>query len=200
MITPADITVITPFGNDGMLGKALNKAIKDAPTEWVLVHDDDVLLKLHVNWRLVCAAAINKHPDAGLFYPWVTALCASTTTAQDQLVPKGAPKPFDGMDKHIACAKEVWKTHGYSVTEIPNAQIGGACHLTSKTAWTKSGGYPGIGMFDEDHGYCRALTAAGYSIYRIDGLYIYHLGSIRGHRESSFIPGECGSKEIRAKK
>jgi len=57
MITPADITVITPFGNDGALGKALNKAIKDAPTEWVLVHDDDVLLKLHVNWRLVCAAA-----------------------------------------------------------------------------------------------------------------------------------------------
>ena len=195
-ITPADITVTTPYGNDGQLGKALNHAMETAPTEWVLLHDDDVLLKLHPNWRAICAAAINAYPDAGLFFPWVTALMASRTTPRNEIVPPDAPEPLEPMRKHIDFARKIWDRHGWSVTEIPDAQIGGAVHLTSKRAWVAAGGYPGVGIFGEDHGYCRALTAAGFVICRIDGLYVYHMGSGKGHREPSWIDGYKTTHEM----
>ena len=196
MITADDITVVSPYGAGGQLGKSLNRHIEAAPTEWVLTHDFDVLLKLHPNPLEVCAAAINARPDAGLFFPWVTALGQSTTTKLEDLIPPDAPKPLDSIKAHLDCAREVWNRYGWSVTEIPNGQIGGAVHLTSKRAWVAAGGYPGIGHFGEDHDYCKAVTAAGFAICRIDGWYVYHMGSIKGHREPSWVDGGQSAYEL----
>ena len=190
-----EITAITPHGPGGQLGAACNRAMEYAPTEWVLLHDEDVLLKLHPNWRALCETAIELHPDVGLFTCWTNSIGRPKHT-KEPLVPPDAPGPLATVSEHIEMARRIWEQHGYNVTPLTDVQVGGFFHLTSKTAWLAAGGYPGRGQFDEDHGYCRALKAAGLAVARIDGLYVYHMGSIRGHREHSWMPGEKTAREL----
>ncbi len=190
----SEFTAVTPHGANGQLGRACNEAIYYSPTEWTLLFDADVLLKCHPNWRHVCAEAIKTAPDAGLFTCWTNAIWAKKTA--QPLVPPNPPDSMAKLSDHVRMARDIWRRHGYSVTEIKDPRVGGFFHLTNKTAWIQADGYPGKGQFEEDHEYCRRLKDAGYKLYRIDGLYVYHMGSCRGHREKTWVEGDVTAREI----
>ena len=192
-----DFADISPYA-EGNLGRACNDAIRYAPTDWVCLRDADTM-PLHPNWRALCAAAIERFPDAGLFTCWTSAIWRARNSPEP-LVPDSAPAVLQSMGAHLECARRIWDRYRFSVTELTDVRVGLFFHLTNRKAWTQSGGYPGQGMFDEDHGYCRALSNAGLKVYRIDGLYVYHLGSKRGHREHSWIAGERTVTDYRERK
>lgn len=177
-----------PFEPGGQLGADYNRIMNETVYEWVLFVDHDIFLASNPHWYLLCQKAIENYPGAGLFTCWTNNL--GRTMQRDPHSPQG-----HDLQDHIEHARSMFETYQYSCTQIDKAS--GMFLLISKNAWTKVGGFPGVGIFKEDWDFSRRLTRAGFPIYRIDGLYVYHL---RDRKRGSWIEGQETTKEIRDKR
>lgn len=180
------IDVRVPFEPGGKLGADYNRIMMETPYNWVLFLDHDLFL-CNPHWYLLCQRAIEQYPGAGMFSCWTNNL--GRTQQRDP----NSPQCHD-LQAHIAHARSVFEINQYSCTAIDKAS--GMFLLISKAAWAQVGGFPGVGIFKEDWDFSRKLTRAGLPIYRIDGLYVYHL---RDRKRGSWIEGQETTKEIRDK-
>jgi len=185
-MTEPKIDVRIAFEPGGKLGEDYNRIFHETPHKWVLLLDHDVLL-LNPHWYAIMQAAILENPRAGIFTCWT-----NNIGNPDQRW--GQPIEGDSFAAHRALARGVFEGFGNQSTVIEGAKCSGMLLLIRKAAWSKAGGFPGVGMFREDWIFGRKVQQAGFEVRRLDGLYVYH---VRDRSEGTWIPGVDTSKEIR---
>lgn len=173
------ITVRIPFESGRSLAKAYNNAVRESPTNWILLLDWD-LFSCNPYWYDMCQNAIDQ---VGHKTGWITCVTNRIGAPQQQ----ASHRPItDDLGDHIEYAKALFNKHSSvtkrgkliktDVARIPGA-LSGFFILTNKVAWEACGG------FDEkrkrllgvDNKYSAALSKAGFAHYYIPGLYYYHL-------------------------
>jgi len=182
------IDVRIPFRPGGKLGEEYNHIMNETKCEWVLFLDHDLFL-CNPHWYLLCQEAIKGYAAqgrAGMFTCWTNRL--GRTMQRDGNAPQD-----DILFNHIEYARSVFEKYQFQCTNIPE-RISGMFLLINKTAWKTVGGFPGIGIFKEDWDFSRNLLRHKFKIYRIDGLYVYHL---RDRKRGSWIKGIQTTKELR---
>lgn len=181
------IDIRIPYRPGAQLGAEYNSIMEETNCDWVLFLDHDVFL-CNPHWYLMCSKAIEADPDAGLFTCWTNNI--GNTMQKDH----GAPQS-DDICVHIAHARMMFDKYKYSITRIDKAS--GMFFLINKAKWEKVGGFPGVAIFSEDWKFTKKMTKMGISLYRIDGLYVYHR---RDRTIGSWIPTEKTTKELRDEK
>lgn len=165
---PKFITHI-PYVPGGQLGKEYNRILEKTDSDWILFLDHDVLL-CNPHWYRICENAINSLPDAGMFTCYTNAISCQYQKVGQVLPTKGANSSV--MD-HLKLSEELYNEFGDSYTKV--GQISGFFMLISRKAWEDVGGFPGEGFYKEDRNFSGRLLRKGYGIYRLDGLYVYHI-------------------------
>jgi GT2 family glycosyltransferase len=185
-MTIPKIDVRIPFRPGGKLGEEYNHIMTESNCDWVLLMDHDLFI-CNPHWYLLCQKAIKYFGGkAGMFSCWTNHL--GRTAQRDGNAPQN-----DHLGEHIDYAAKVFEDNQYQCTEIKE-RISGMFFLIKKSAWEKVGGFPGVGIFKEDWDFSRKLLTAGFKLFRIDGLYVYHQ---RERTRVSLIPGVLTTKELR---
>jgi len=164
----------------GRLGFAYNRAIRNSWADWVLLLDHDVLL-LNPNWYEICQRVIKEHPRAGMFTCWTNNIGCKKQKLKE------APRGHD-LKKHREKAREIWERFGLQTTQLRRQLIGGFLMLVRKSAWKKIGGFVETGFFGVDNDFHHCLHKAGLEVWRMDGLYCYHL---RERKDRTWLKGTC---------
>lgn len=154
-----------PFALDMNLGRAYNESMALLPAEdsWAIFIDHDAMLTTR-EWFRQFAEAIRFMPQAGAFVA-----CANRIAADWQ---KAGPANVHEMRIHRQFGKERLKIR--TLLDITDTKgFGGVLFAVSKAAWRKAGGFR-EGMLCVDHSLHFALGRAGYRIFLIEGLYVYH--------------------------
>lgn len=161
------LDVRIPYGLNRELGDAYNK-IFETVDDWVLIIDHDVLL-LNPNWCAMCIDTIAKvGHDAG----WIT--CRTNTGRPEQKIPSKNDLHYK-LDYHLALSKYIYDRKKGSITDITNtcSALAGFFILTRKKVWEAAGGFK-KGFLGVDFDYCRKVKNAGYRLYVMEDLYVYH--------------------------
>ena len=152
--------------SDKNYGWWLNKIMESSPSEWVMFHDHDILL-VNPNWYKIVCDNIQKANNPGLF------TCVTNRIGnRHQRIP--LKDNHDDIRKHREIALEIEKT-GELKDTTEGHPISGLVMVTSKTAWKKAGGFREEGLYiGLDNNYFGRIKRAGYKIYIMGNLYVYH--------------------------
>jgi GT2 family glycosyltransferase len=185
------INVCIPYDPEANLGREYNRLMAQSQREWMLFIDHDTLI-MNPYWYYICQEAIRRHPDAGIFTVYTNS-CGTHFTRAPQ-----APGFDASIEEHRNYARMIWNKNQFSVSEleinVPD-KINGFFMLTSKTAWSKVGGFRAREMFGEDTDYHRRMIQHGIKCYRIDGIYVLHLHEHQ-RKDGSWISGIKGSRQL----
>lgn len=155
---------LMPFREDMNLGRAYNEQMdRIGPDEWALFLDHDAMWTTK-KWKAQIEEAIAFMPGAGLF--------AATSNRIGPLWQRRGKASSHQMEHHYALGEErlTWRT----LLDVTDTQgFGGVAFAISKAAWEKVGGFVD-GMLCVDHAMHFALRAAGYRVYVLESLYVYH--------------------------
>lgn len=176
--TGLSIPAVVPYMPDKKIGQAYNEIMEKSESEWVLFFDHDVLLGLNPLWHDICINAINKVGDnAG----WITCY-TNRIGCRFQKAPN--LKGFDNirsshdMNYHRQYAKTLYNNNKGKIKDLTlarGARFSGMFILTNKTAWSKSGGFvENGGFFNVDCKYYTSIKKAGFRVYIMQDLYVYH--------------------------
>ena len=181
------IDVRIPYAASGNLGEAYRETFRSTKKPWVLILDHDVLI-LHPNWYHVCMEAIKNHPDAGEFTCWTNVIGGAQLDRE-------APGLNVSIPEQRKYARKVWDKYQYQCTLLNRKEqpISGFFMLIKTEAFNKVSCLDGF--FHVDWDLKNRLVGAGYSTYRIDGLYAYHFRD----RCPSWIGGIKVSNDYRGK-
>lgn len=151
------------------LGFAYNRAMK-LSKDWVLFLDQDVFL-INRDWYKIALNAIDQVGHEAGFITCVTNRIGNTL----QIVPgiRGLP---DDLTMHDTISQERWEMYGNTVEDITDKtdKLSGFFILTHKQAWKDVGGFKEGQINAFDTAYCLSVKQAGYKLYLIPGLYVYH--------------------------
>lgn len=162
------IDVRVPYEPNGKLGWDYNRIFNETVHDWILVVDHDILLNTNPLWYHICQTCIETHPDTAVF---TCKTNAHHNTAQRD---KSAPGDFDVVH-HQEYAKKIWETNRFATELVsPGANIAGFFMLIRKQAWRDVGGFPGVGMFEEDWAFAQKIHQAGLAMRVMTGLYLMH--------------------------
>lgn len=187
---PAHFPVHIPYApQDQTIGQEYNRIMRDAPTDWVLFLDHDVLL-LNPHWYRVCQDIIAQQPRAGLF------TCYTNNIGCKRQKDPDAPAGHD-IAEHRIHARKRWDNHGATLTENKTHLIAGFFMLVNKAAWEAAGGFLETGFFGVDNDFHRRLMKSGRKVYQAEGLYCYH---IRDRKQKAWIAGEKTSMDRMTKR
>ena len=172
------IDVKIPYTLNGNLGKEQNRIISQSQNRWVLSVDHDVLLAVNPHWYYLCVKAINKYATQnkiGIFTCYTNDI-GDGVNPHEQRYASGVLG--DDVYEHVGAAKYVFATNQYQCTDITHTEkFAQFFMLVNKEAWQKAGGFKD-GFFDSDRKFAKRIKRAGYKIYRIDGLYVYHMHNV----------------------
>lgn len=159
------ISTKIPYNLSGNLGAEYNRLMEESTTEWTLFLDHDVLL-CNPHWYYICERVIEENPDAGMFTCYTNAI-----SCRYQVIK--SPKFKSTVKEHIDFAMDLFENNKYSVDEIP--ELSGLFMLVKKKAWADVGGFENEGFFTIDRKFSRKIRRSDYGLYRINGLYVYHI-------------------------
>ena len=140
----------------------MNEIMENSPCEWVMFQDHDIYLA-NPNWYEIIAKHIEANPEAGLF------------TCVTNRIGNGEQKVFRDQDEHDM--RIHWRFAEAQMDQPvveANRPISGLIMLTSKTAWEKANGFREKGIIGVDNHYYGAIKRAGYKVYIMKNLYVYH--------------------------
>lgn len=173
------------YNHSGDLTEAYRYAVLTSKRPWVLMIDHDIVLSTNPHWYKLCLEAIMQAPDAGLF------TCYTNIIGSDVQKAPLAPGGFDFVT-HQAYAKAHFEKNGFAITNVSDQRkISGFFLLLRKEA-VAAAELPKAGFFGVDWGLAAAVRRAGYSLWRINGLYVAHMRT----RVGPFIEGEKTSKSF----
>jgi len=147
----------------GNLGHAYNLAMEGVKG-WVIFIDSDVYIRTSPKFYDICQDAI-KQKGMGLYF------CGTNRIASPAQRCVLAPKN-DNLDEHIRFAEERHKEYRNLVDPIPFANPSGFFMMFHRTIWDKAkftAGFLGV-----DNRFAKAVKTAGFPVYIIQGLYLYH--------------------------
>ena len=164
------IHAIIPFKAGKQLGACYNEEMERLPDgDWALFIDHDVLI-LNPKWHEMCMGAIETiGHKAGIITCWT-----NNIGSQHQRLPTSPPS--QDITKHTLKARALYEANGASYTDITRVKelIGGFFMLVSKSAWKRAGRFKDgfLGVDNDFHAKCMRV---GLRVYRMDGLYCYHV-------------------------
>jgi GT2 family glycosyltransferase len=174
------IEIFKPYSIEKNLGKAYNQAMSLLPDDyWACLMDYDTMFLTPD-----CGAILHEYakllPDAGL----LTCYTNRIHPLADQQLLNGVSENFDVKFHQQIAFKQ--KAELYKFTKLER-EVSGFLMLISKKTWNEvkfneSGACLGV-----DNDYCFRLFDAGKSIYRMDGLYIWHSYRMNDIRDKSHL-------------
>ena len=175
------IHIKTPFAEDKNLGRAYNEAFEDIEErDWVCLIDHDVLF-LTPDAINIMYEYVRSFPEAGIF-----------TCYTNRIHPLAAAQLLDGRVNENTCVKYHQeraynqKRFGISVTELRH-HISGFLMLVSKKTWREIK-FPESGKcLGVDNDYSQAILDAGKTIYRMNGLYVWHSYRLNDIKDKSHL-------------
>ena len=179
------IDVKIPYSPTGQLADAYNEALTEGCSEWVLFLDHDVFL-CNPHWYDICVKAIESVKDDP------KAFCIGCIAGGEIKIRRKKrhpqPLPIDSIAVHIELAKQAYAMHGNEV--VPRDKYVTGFFLLVNRKIAKKIGFVqqrlgNIYNIDIDFG-TRGLEA-GYNIYTIPGLYVYHRRDM-SYLKPAFIP------------
>lgn len=157
---------LMPFSLERNLGAAYNEAMELLPEgDWAVLLDHDMMLTTR-EWYRQLHEVIAFKPDAGCFTAVTNRIGAKWQRAEE------SSRGCHDMVTHRAIGaarldqrwlKDITDTKGF----------GGVLMCLSKTAWRAAGGFAD-GLLCVDHSIHFRLRDAGYRIYLLESLYVYH--------------------------
>ena len=180
------IDVKIPFNERGRLAMAYNRALEQSSSEWVLILDHDVFL-CNPYWYNMCLEAITAlqvDPKA------VCVGCTCGGERHIRTMKQAQWIPNSDIEYHIEQAKERYLKHGTRLVRIDEHTAGYFMLLKREVAlkigFVQDSKNRGINNIDVDFG--DRLLSAGYHIYSMPGLYIYHRRGMK-HLKKEFRHG-----------
>lgn len=159
------LEVRVPYLPDKQLGRSYNEAMETV-RDWVMFLDSDVFLRTQPKWYDICVHAIQHTPNAG----FITCVTNRIGCPQQRCV--DAPKSDDIAD-HIEFGRQRYAKFGFTVNELVRPRPSGMLFLTSKRVWEMSGRFRD-GFLGVDNAYAQSVRKAGFGVYLMEGLYVYH--------------------------
>ncbi len=161
--------VIRNHRNEGY-GRANNRGIADAASDYVLVANPDVVLDRGATAELLAAAS--RYPDAGLFAPRIVEPSGRFFFQPRSLLASYLPNPCGrlALPEGDACSPF----------------LSGACFMIRRELFVRLGAFdPDIFLFYEDDDLCRRVADAGYALVHVHAAVARH---VRGG-SSTVVPG-----------
>lgn len=159
----------TPWSYCNNYGKTLNHYMSLLPTDedWWVFRDGDTMF-LTEDWGNHIRDIINQVPDAGII------TCYSNRIGKNHGQRfRGTIDPDPNIINHRKVALKNRKINGRNVTQLNN-WITGVMMAVRKATWKQV-------PFPEDHlvlnvdkYFSRSILEAGFPIYRMDGMYLFH--------------------------
>jgi GT2 family glycosyltransferase len=170
------IDVKIPYEPEKRLANAYNRAMENTTAEWVLLLDHDVSL-VNPLWYDMCLKGIQnvEGKNAGL----ITCVTSGKTRSPQQIEKENS----SNIEDHIEIALKQYQSYRTIVKEN-NMTITGFFMLIRKSAWEQikfRHSKNGIDKIDID--FSKRLLEAGFTIWVMPGLYVYHR---RGFRNIKF--------------
>jgi len=181
------IPVFIPWCDHGRIGKAYNDLMENHVEDWVIFMDHDVLL-VNPLWHDICMATIKKvGHQAGMISCFTNRIGCKFQKAP------GIDTKSDDIRYHRDFARNLYRKNKGKIKDLttaPGGRYSGMFILTHKKAWAAAGGFnESTGFFNVDCKYYTSIKNAGYRIYRMDDLYVYH-GYFRESLKPYFNKGE----------
>lgn len=162
------VHLLIPYALDKNLGRAYNEAMTLLPDEdWACLMDYDVQLLTPDAGKIVHEYASRAKPDQLL-----TCFTNRISTLSNPQLLGGTVNEDSDMRHHIGHA-EKQRQYLYQVTPI-NKDISGMLMLINKKLWLQFFFSEDKKCLGVDTEYNRRIRAAGKSIMRMDGLYVWH--------------------------
>ena len=167
------IDVKIPYEPRRQLASAYNRAMETAGSDWVLLLDQDVFL-CNPYWYAMCLNAVGQleEKNAGL-------IVCTTNGMRQKLLQRGSSTDSDNIETHISISRSAYLQHGFALQEI-HSTITGFFMLVNRDVWKKvpfKNVHRGVGKIDVY--FSQRLLEAGFSIWLMTGLYIYHRRGLR---------------------
>jgi glycosyltransferase involved in cell wall biosynthesis len=163
------VPVVIAYAPQQKIGYAYNREMAYID-DWVVFIDYDVML-LNPHWYDICLNAIQKvGHDAG----WIT--CYTNRIGnQNQALSIDNINSHD-IKYHQLIAKKMYDTKRGKILDLTSkpGELSGMFILTNKKAWKVVGGFKEEGFYGIDNDYSRKLKAAGFHLYLMQDLYVYH--------------------------
>jgi GT2 family glycosyltransferase len=175
------IDVRIPFDENNLLALAYNRALEEGSSEWVLFLDHDVFL-CNPRWYEMCLKAIEiveRDPKAAMIG------CECGGEHHKRSVAESGV-PTDRLELYIDSSKNYYYQYGNSLQRIEE-HVPGYFMLLRRDVAKKIGFQQrrrSINNIDVDFG--QRLLKAGYHVYQMRGLYIYHRRGMK-HLKKEFI-------------
>ena len=161
------IDVKVPYEPGKKLAFAYNRALSETTAPWVLLLDHDISL-VNPQWYEVCLQVIERLKDTRV------GLITCVTSGKTRAFQQSSFTNTDRMEYHIKKALQVYEQYGNQVIKV-NTTITGFFMLVKRAVWEqvkfKDMGH-GVNKVDID--FSSRVLRAGYSIYVMKGLYVYH--------------------------
>jgi len=160
-------THIVPWASDRDLAGFYNFHILNAPTEWVLFTDRDVLMPspeygLHVD------EVIKRHGDKISLFTCMTNRVGTSYQVNARMW------KVEDMSKHVEAAKIAWRAHGSNVVDITNdSPISGMFMLVNKRLLSAQK-IEGSGLLGIDNKLHYIAQETGQRVGLAKGIYCYH--------------------------
>ena len=172
------IDVKIPYEPECQLAHAYNRAMETTTAPWVLLLDQDIFF-CNPNWYQMCLDVIGQLQESrvGLITCVTNGIHrANKTTQKAERIVRS-----DCIEKHVEVAKYLYRKYKTQVRKIDWRKITGFFMLIKKEVWKEikfQDQGAGLGYVDWD--FSTRLLRAGYEIYLVPGLYVYHRRGLRG--------------------
>lgn len=163
------IPVIIAYATQHRIGYAYNREMMYVD-DWAIFIDYDVML-LNPHWYDICLNAIQQVGDkAG----WITCY-TNRIGCRHQALSIPNVECHD-IREHQLISKKMYDTKRGKIRDLTNApgQLSGMFILTNKRAWKAVGGFKEDGFYGVDNDYSKKLRLAGFRLYLMEDLYVYH--------------------------
>lgn len=159
---------VIPYALDKNLGREYNKTMAALPDgDWACLMDYDVQLLTPDAGRIVHEYATRAKPDQLL-----TCFTNRVSTLSKPQLLNGMVCENSDLRYHIGLA-EKQRQHLYQMTQIAR-DISGMLMLINKKLWSEFHFTEDSKCLGVDTEYNRRIRAAGKTIMRMDGLYVWH--------------------------
>jgi GT2 family glycosyltransferase len=162
------VHILKPYSLDKNLGKAYNESMRLIPEgDWACLMDYDTMF-LTPDCGKILHEYAQLFENTGMLTCWTNRIHPLAT---NQLY---SPKEMENTDVkyHIRMA-EVIKSKLYHATKL-NTVISGFLMMVNRSTWHDIQFDENMKCLGVDNDYCHRLFDNGRSIYRMDGLYVWH--------------------------
>lgn len=167
-----------PYALDKNLGKAYNDCIRQLNDKWVILMDIDTMFLTPTQPRMIqeYIDLYGDREEIGMF------TCFTNRVGYKSHLPGRVIDDNDSIKYHIHKAKLHDLINSREITKMPK-QLSGFFMCIRRSAWASIGGFKeGAQLLGVDDDFTTRLCDAGYDIYRMDNLYVWHSYRIDTHK------------------